>query len=352
MINYSYEYDIICIRFCQDIFEEIAFVYMVFKFRVYNDSILNEDKGFTMKHQNRTFRPALPYAIGALILTVLLTALRCVNLFFFFDAQIGYHTSGAPLPILTNVLSIAALLAFGVLSVWFFRGSKLRCQANLSLGTRLLGGLCGLGFLFLSVYDIITGQSIFVILFGQGAALYFLTVITGQKKPLLSVVTGLCAILRLVTALASAYFNVLVQMNAPDKLIFLLGCLSTMLFLVCELRATVSDARPILYRFSAASALLLTAMGSLPSIIGYHAGLLDNAISTRYLLLVLCLYIGGRLLGMTLAPVEEGTVDEEVQEKSAEATDESAEQTSEEAPSQPTQAHEETDEKDDKEEQS
>ena len=301
-----------------------------------------------MDLQKQNHAAARWYLVGTLAVSVLLTALRCINLFFFFDSDIGYHTSGAVLPTLCTVLLILSIIALGAVSIVFFRKQSFQYHEKATPAVRLLGGVCALGFLSLACLDAMQGGSILAVLFGIGAAVYFLTVAINRANPLLQVLTGLCAILRVAMALAGSYFNIYVQMNAPDKLYFLLGCIGGMLFLVCELRATVSSARPILYRFSASCGILLTAIASLPSVLATFADRLknDGELPARVVLFFLCLYMTARLFEVTIQPAVEEAIEE------MEITEEA-----EETEGIPSADHndnddnEENDDKDDKEEQ-
>ena len=276
-----------------------------------------------MDLQKQNHAAARWYLVGTLAVSVLLTALRCINLFFFFDSDIGYHTSGAVLPTLCTVLLILSIIVLGAVSIVFFRKQSFQYRENATPAVRLLGGVCALGFLSLACLDAMQGGSILAVLFGIGATVYFLTVAINRANPLLQVLTGLCAILRVAMALAGSYFNIYVQMNAPDKLYFLLGCIGGMLFLVCELRATVSSARPILYRFSASCGILLTAIASLPSVLATFADRLENdgELPARVVLFFLCLYMTARLFEVTIQPAVEEAIEEMEITEEAEETE-------------------------------
>lgn len=264
------------------------------------------------------------YLVGTLALSVLLTALRCINLFFFFDADIGYHTAGASLPVISTYLLILSLVSLGAVCIVFFRKQGFQYREKSTPASRLLGGVCALGFSYLAGFDTLQAGAILAALAGLGSAAYFLTVTFNYSHLLLRALTGLCAILRVAMALATEYFNVEIQMNAPDKLFFLLGCIGAMFFLVCELRATVAAARPILYRFSAACCILLCAVASIPSILGVFADRLEtgSALPTRFLLLCLCVYAAARLFEITKAPAVEEATEESEETKESEETEE------------------------------
>ena len=92
-------------------------------------------------------------------------------------------------------------------------------------------------------------------------------------------------------------------MNAPDKILFGLACISAMLFIANEMKLFADNCRPTVYMFTSACTLLFCATSSVPSIIAYHAGMLpekNGLYSEYYLLLGLAIYAASRLVTATL----------------------------------------------------
>ena len=179
--------------------------------------------------------------ITAFAASVISVIFRCVNLFFFFDSDIGYYTSGAALPTVFNILLLCFALLF---SVWAFTRRK------------DTGAVCR--------------QS-------------------DRLIPDLAVRILLLVIL--IASLAFSYFDQRIQMNAPDKILFGLGCVFSMLFVSYDLKAAVGTARRSVYGLVSVLTLLFGSVSSIPSIIGCHTGaLLIPASDTLYLILSIAKY--------------------------------------------------------------
>lgn len=277
-----------------------------------------------MNSTNSLRRMTLLYACVALGLTPILTVLRCLNFLFFFDADIGYYSRGAALPIISAVLGAVAILACGVGAILWFRKKPISYPAKPSLAVRIAAVIAALGFLVYTLTGLMPlsdgqSRSYLAVLCGLAAAVYFVLMACNRQKDSITVLTGFGAIVALVLALAGSYFNILVQMNAPDKLVFQLGCLAGMLFLVSEIRAIVSETRPALYLFATATGTILLGSASIPSIIAYHMGLLPNtdSLGGYYMLLGLFVYVAVRLVTLCIrpqpapVPVSEESADEE-----------------------------------------
>ncbi len=259
---------------------------------------------------NSKLRFALPYAVIALSLAVLSIALRCVNLFFFFDSDIGYYQKGAVLPLLSVVLLVAAVVFFAVCSILWFRKASVAYAKTPSWAVRIGASIAAAGFAALIVLDVVgvvSGNELSVVslLFGVLSIVYFVMLALNKGRDGLRILCGFCVILRLLISLAGSYFNIFIQMNAPDKLFFHLGCLGGMLFLISELRALIANPRPALHLFSCGAATLFLGVASVPSIVAYHSGRLtdDSVLGGYYMLLGLFLYTAIRFLSIVLAPV-------------------------------------------------
>ncbi|MBE6547192.1 MAG: hypothetical protein E7668_07155 [Ruminococcaceae bacterium] len=282
-------------------------------------------------------RNALLYVLIGLSLTVVSVILRCFNLFFFFDTEIGYYQKGAILPIVSAILLIAAVAFFAICAVLWFRKAAIGYDTPPSVTVRIGASLAAIGFAALIVTEIIDVAlggtlSIVNLLFGLLSVAYFVMLALNLGRDGLRILCGFCVILRLLLALGGSYFNVMVQMNAPDKLFFHLGCLGGMLFLVSEMRSLIASTRPALYFFSAGSASLFLGVASLPSILAYHSGRLtdDSVLGGYYMLLGLFLYTVIRLLSVAVNPMpatrsEEVATEAACEEENEESIEELAE---------------------------
>ncbi len=289
-----------------------------------------------MKHLTLSAKARI-FGLSALGLTVLSVILRCVNLFVFFDAQIGYFRSGAILPILADILTVLSLIDFAIVAALWLRNGEIVYRSleesspayasalwgALAFAVLVFAGSSAVGLLF-------SEGSLIENLLGFGAAAYFGLLIFDKGSPLARILTGLCVILRLVLLLASSYFNIAVQMNAPDKLMLILSCLCCMLFLVAELRIFVFDAntpfRRTLYWFSAAAACLMgwtCALSSLSAAI-FGELTLSASIFDYCLIFALADYACVRLISTAFAATEHAEKETPLEMLAEEATEEEA----------------------------
>ena len=274
--------------------------------------ILRKESNILMTESINTpkLRFALPYAVIGISLAVLSAILRCINLVFFFDSDIGYYQRGAVLPILSVILLAASVVFFAVCSILWFRKSPVTYAKTPSWAVRIGAFVAVAGFIALVAFDILgvvagAKLSIVNLLFGVLSIAYFVMLALDKGQDGLRVLCGFCVILRLLISLAGSYFNIFIQMNAPDKLFFHLGCLGGMLFLISELRALLANPRPALHLFSCGAATLFLGVASLPSIVAYYSGLLtdDTVLGGYYMLFGLFVYTAIRLLSLALTPI-------------------------------------------------
>ena len=105
-------------------------------------------------------RLALAYGCAVLGLTVIVIALRCVNIFCFFDFDIGYFQSRALLPILANALTALCAVLFAAAGILLFRESGLAPTDSPSLSLRIASGVAAAGFFYLAATDVMYGGSV------------------------------------------------------------------------------------------------------------------------------------------------------------------------------------------------
>lgn len=232
------------------------------------------------------------YLTNALALTALSVILRIINLIFFFDSEIGYYKAGSVLPIISNVILIVGVLFFVVFSFLKFRKVNVSYPNKTSPLVGVTSVIAAFGSVLLLANDLklaIGGSRVSFLIAALSfmTALYFICAVAKIKHAYL-ILTGCTVILRLVFMLGSSYFNKLVQMNAPDKVLFGFACVFSMLFIVSEMKLTIGSPRSWIYMASAASAALIGAVSSIPSIIAYHLNLLpeNNGLYTEYYLIL------------------------------------------------------------------
>ncbi len=270
-------------------------------------------------NENVKRKAAIAFLISALSLPFISAVLRTLNIFFFFDSQLGYYQRGAILPLISNIiLGIGALVLIALAFVFFKKSAISYCTHTRT--EAVISYICAAVVGFVAVFVLLSSASAAVkdfssivseeknaltVHFIKGAevfltlvcALYFVIAIQ-NIKPILKVLAGILAIVRLTIMLGSSYFNSLVQMNAPDKLLFGLACVFSMLFIASELKVFAENPRPHIYLISASLTMALGLTSALPSVIAYHSGRLpkNNGLYFEYyLLLALALYSGVRL---------------------------------------------------------
>lgn len=218
-------------------------------------------------------------AVG-LLLTVSATVMHCINLYYFYDVEIGYFTSGALLPRITRWLVILSTVSFAAMGIFVFRGSPLRYAKEIPLPVRLGAIVSALGVIALTALDILSyvkGNTeklpLHLVLLGILSVVFFVLLTLNKRMEALQVISGFAVILRLVLLLADSYFNILVPMNAPEKISFMFGCLGGMVLISTELRGVARRIRPGLALFLLSSATLLLGFSSIPWLFGYVCGI-------------------------------------------------------------------------------
>ncbi len=275
-------------------------------------------------------RSLLIYQILTLALTLLCVGVRVFDLFFFFDKEINYYKDGF-LPGLEVGLLIGGLVLLLALSFLWLRPIPMDFPATPKKATRLvslLSALCALVFLFLMTKDggelslIPTGTSELTVratlVLSLLVGAYFLLAAGNLKTaPWVLLLVGILSILWFLAALASSYFDITVQMNAPDKVFFLFACFSGMFYVAEELRMLLGEPRPARYAFSAGLSVLLCGLSSIPSILAVLAGRMERPswFLCHLMTLGLCLYAAARLWSLRIKTAEEAVAEEEPQEE-------------------------------------
>ncbi len=226
-------------------------------------------------------RSLLIYQILVSALTLLGIGLRTANLFFFFDREMNYYTQGF-LPGMETGLLFGSVVVIILCGILWFRRTPLCYPQQTPLWVKLaalLGALCAILYAGIRV----TGGDntaliprALLILSVVAAVYWMLGMGNIQAPPAVLFVTGVGLILWLLAALVSSYFDMTVQMNAPDKVLFLFACFCGMLFTVEELRMTVGNPRRGLYAVSTGIAVLFLGVAVIPSAIGILAHMMKT----------------------------------------------------------------------------
>ena len=214
--------------------------------------------------------------------------LRTISLFFFYDADIGYFTRGAVLPVIFHVFILVAAIACAVLCFFpkitleptNFGESKtaqmlyafpaLTTLYSLILQVNLIGEYSDLG-------QVIPRIELFILIFNALALVYFVLSIFGARiNAGVSVVLGVFSMLWLTLMLVSLYFDMYIQINSPNKTIMAFALVSAVLFLAGEIRLPLKEKKAKIRLFSAAFAVLLLSTSSIPTLIAHFAGALGS----------------------------------------------------------------------------
>ena len=224
------------------------------------------------------------FGICVLAASLVFAVLRTISLLFFFEPEIGYYTAGAPLPVIMNILLVIAVLACAALTFIPAVGVS-PVEGRENVYTRAVSALIALGFLSFSVHYIISlaqysgiyaeiPPSYLLCAVASVLSCVFFAVKALNKDSLAApyVICGIFVVLWFALVLAECYFNAFVQMNAPNKTIFLFACLSAILLAVNEMRIPLGRTKRAFHMFSAALASVLLPFSAIPSTICYFTG--------------------------------------------------------------------------------
>ena len=261
---------------------------------------------------DKTSKKTFIILLTAIVTALVAVALRCVNFFLFFDPELGYYTAGAVLPTVFNILLLALVIFFVLFSfIGIGKGTMIyRAPSRLSKVFLFLPALLTVALAVHDLYlfylttitpadDLTKGTvtGLLLMLVSAFSGVYFITDVL-KPKTATKIELNVLTIIRLTVMLAVSYFDQQVQMNAPDKLLFGIACVSAMLFTVSELKLIVGTARRTVYTLSAATTVLLCSSASIPSVIAFHAGRLpeNNGLYFEYyFLLAMAIYAAIRL---------------------------------------------------------
>lgn len=257
------------------------------------------------------------WGITAVAVAVVSAALRLLSMIFFYDTNIGYYKSGAVLPIIAQVLpAVAVLVALVFIAVPSLRPTPMRpdnCYKTRSFAIFPAAGFSGYTVVYLikfveylKLLNVIIIKNIFwdiiIAIALVGASAFFWLIFLDKKVgSTLYAAAGLCVIISAVYFLAGSYFDILVQMNSPNKVIFQFALLAEMLLTVNEMRMGQPETKPVFHLFTATAAVIYMLTSSLPSIICYFIGRMPLNYSLLYedsILLMFAVFAFARLFGL------------------------------------------------------
>ena len=286
------------------------------------------------------------YGISAISAAVLCVILRTLSIFFSFNIEIGYYKSGAPLPIILNVLMFVAVLA--AFAFCFIPKIKIVSNEPFSIRSVKMSAIFpAVGFAaytfvyvswlmdYLKFYPTLPLSYLICAVAGVGACAFFACIALRKKNcDVVFVLLGILTIVWLVLSLAECYFDTLVQMNSPNKLVFQFACLSAMLLVVNEMRQDLDVKKANFHLFSASVALLFLLTSSVPSIICAVARRMPISYSLIYsdaVFLLLAAFAAVRLVQLCFIepPVVKEEITEYINEEIEEVMTENTEDVSE-----------------------
>lgn len=243
------------------------------------------------------------YFFGALVLSMVGIALRIYSLFNCFDKDIGYYVTDATMPDMFHILCVGVCV-LALAFVFILPGTK-KCEYANRLSVGIFGkigsvfALAGTAtyalYSLLSLSDempisfgpvaqspVLNAVSLFVMIFGVLAVIYFLLVFSKKtEKGDNHALFGYCVILFVLMVLAKSYFDFHTTMNSPNKLLTQTTLMFCMLYMLCELRFSLGISVPRLYSGLSLVTIYFALVSSVSGIVAFGAGILNK---TEYLL--------------------------------------------------------------------
>ena len=280
--------------------------------------------------------------VFVLIATVLSILLRIGCLLWFYDAELGYHQSGALLPVLTNWFLALCVIGCAALSCIFFSKDEISLPVPMGLSrlSALFPAACALvaafgphltgrteGYVTALPFQPSTLFLISAVCAVAVFAFFVLLAIGFPKKgyALPIVLLGLGALIYFIVSLGIAYFDFEVQMNSPNKLTLQLALLCAMLAMLSELRILSGGSKPRMALFSFSVATILLGTSSIPSIAAYLLKIFPASyrnLFTDVACLGFWLYCLIRMLCIAFPKkMEEASIEEPTEENPADTAD-------------------------------
>ena len=240
-------------------------------------------------------------------------ALRIISLFFFYD-KIGYYQTGAPLPIIANIL-FGASIAFFLIAAIFSVSKEEKITAPNKIAQ--YASLLPMGAIIFHVIRILMGSfndtavnKYVMLLSGVAAAVFFFLLYFAKQPNLATIYCGLGALIYVFFNWVFAYFDFFIPLNSTDKIFFYIACAGAILFIFNEICACYGTVRSRFYYFSLFSAIITLCVGSVASLVGFACGLFKSYITLEadIFLLSLLIYATVRLITLLRAPVSKQEV--------------------------------------------
>lgn len=214
----------------------------------------------------------------ALVCAVISVILRILSLSFFYD-ELGYYQSGAPLPIISNILFGLSIAFVAVAAILFIDKSDKKikpCPPSGIAKALAFAPVIALAYhalqLFIGVYnDSVVNK--YVLLAAILISIVFFVMLSFLKKKSSAIIyVGLGALIYIALLWANTHFDFIVALNSTNKIFFHLSCVAALLFIFNEICAAYGKVKSKFYYFSLLSAIITLSTAAIPSIIGYLTG--------------------------------------------------------------------------------
>ncbi len=277
------------------------------------------------------------FRIVVLCAAFVATVLRTLSLLLFYDAEIGYYQHGSIIPSVFDAF-LAILALFAVVSCVLL-GKNAPQTEKYTVSSKCASVFVALAFAVVTIstlllaykistlYDIseiapnVLLINLLTIVTPIIACVYFVLYALGKCSPAVSLVGGIFTLIYFIIILASAYFDISIQMNAPEKLASHLCCVCALLLILNEMRVMCGAEKKAFYLFSVSFSTIALNACALPTIIATFAGVFTDGIITSpdpsaYVFFALGIFSAVRLI--MLEPEDALKVKEEQNDTSSE----------------------------------
>lgn len=236
------------------------------------------------------------FKISVLCAAGIATVLRLISLFLFYDADIGYYKSGSVLPTLFNVL--IAISAIFILVSCIILTKNLPSVEKYTISNKCSAVFVALAFGVSAISSVFSFYSymqysiepntsplsllisIITIISPIVACAYFVLYALGKCSQTVSFAGGIFTLIYFVIILATSYFNIYIQMNAPEKLSEHLCCICALILILSEMRLMCGVEKKAFYLFSISFSAIVLISCALPTAIASFAGVFTEGIIT------------------------------------------------------------------------
>lgn len=265
------------------------------------------------------------YSLSVVCLTLLLCVLRILALLTAYDAEVGYWENDFVVILMRTLYAVTII--WGLSPLILIPKNSIACssrQCPLCLAACFTATaaffVCGIS-LSVGAAKLTLANGILML---TSSLFFVFEMVNSRVAQNGRGWLGFLPITCLLTMLFDTYFNMYIPINSPHKHALQLCILTSLVFLLCEIRTHIGKSAP---RATLAAGLLCltttlpTAIGNLVFYNIPHDSFADNAVTPLYALplLALGLYAGSRLL--LFQNFASSHTDEKIQKKSQEPLD-------------------------------